>query len=182
VQASRRDPVGLAHPGRLFAIIAISILIVDQVTKALVRGALAQGQAIILVPRLLHLTIVHNEGAAFGLFPGGQPFFIVTSLIVLAAIAVYWFRTSPRDWLVVTALAMVTAGAVGNLIDRALIGQVTDFLEFAFIDFPVFNVADMGIVGGVGVLVLWVLITPEQTTGTPDNPEAQTPDTTQEHA
>jgi signal peptidase II len=202
VQGSRRDPLDLAHPGRVFAIIAILILVVDQITKALVRSHFVQGQAIIILPHVLHLTYVHNEGAAFGLFPGGQPFFIATSLLVLAAIVGFWLKTRPREWPVVVALAMVTAGALGNLIDRAVIGQVTDFFEFAFIDFPVFNVADMGIVGGVGVLAAWILFAPapettaEQaeavaphddeppaidTSGTEPLAGIESPDTTQEH-
>ena len=160
MQGSRRNPLDLAHPGRVFAIISILVLVVDQITKALVRSHFVQGEALVVVPHVLHLTYVHNEGAAFGLFPGGQPFFIATSLLVLAAIVGYWVKTRPREWPVVVALAMVTAGALGNLVDRAVIGQVTDFLEFAFIDFPVFNVADMGIVGGVGVLAAWIMFAP----------------------
>ena len=124
------------------------------------RAHLVAGETRIVLAHLLYLTSVHNQGAAFGLFPGRQPVFIVTSLIVLAVIAIYWLRTRPREWPLVIALAMVTAGAVGNLIDRAVIGQVTDFFEFGFVDFPVFNVADIGIVGGVGVLAVWILFAP----------------------
>jgi signal peptidase II len=106
-------------------------------------------------------------GAAFGLFPGRQPVFIVTSIVVLIVIAVYWLRARPTEWPVVVALAMVTAGALGNLIDRAIIGQVTDFFEFGFIDFPVFNVADIAIVGGVGVLAAWILFGPGEPESSP---------------
>jgi hypothetical protein len=65
------------------------------------------------------------------------------------------------------------AGALGNLIDRALIGSVTDFFEFAFIEFPVFNVADMAIIGGVAVLALWILFPPaeEETRALADDTE-----------
>jgi signal peptidase II len=150
--------------------------VLDQVTKALVRSSLVTGETRILLPRLLYLTSVRNEGAAFGLLPGGQPIFMVTSLVVLAVIVGYLVRVRPRQWPVVIALAMVTAGALGNLVDRALIGQVTDFLEFGFFDFPVFNVADIGIVCGVAVLAGWMFFGPPDTSATaPDSGEAASP-------
>ena len=169
MQGSRRNPLDLGHPGRVFAIVAASILVVDQTTKAVVRTRLVIGESLSIVPHLLHLTYVHNMGAAFGLFPGRQPVFIVTSIGVLMVIAGYWLRARPREWPLVVALAMVTAGAMGNLIDRAIIGQVTDFFEFGFIDFPVFNVADIAIVGGVGVLAAWILFGPVESP-TPEEP------------
>lgn len=121
-----------------------------------------------VVPGVLNLTFVHNVGAAFGLFPGRQPVFIATSFVVLFVIAAYWRRARPREWPVVVALGLVCAGALGNLIDRALSGRVTDFFEFGFVQFPVFNVADMAIVFGVGILALWILFGPQpETPATP---------------
>ena len=162
MQGSRRDPLGLAHPGRVLLATSLSILFVDQVTKSLVRWKMPErAPSVDLISHVIRLTSVRNTGAAFGLFPGRQPVFMLTSALVLFAIAAYWRRARPTQWPVVIALAMVTAGALGNLIDRALIGRVTDFLEFAFVSFPVFNVADIGIVGGVGVLMAWILFGPE---------------------
>ena len=138
---------------------------IDQISKAFARSHLVSGQPVLLVSHVLNLTYVHNEGAAFGLFPGRQPVFIATSCFVLFVIAAYWRRAHPREWPVVIALAMVTAGALGNLIDRVVIGQVTDFFEFAFVEFPVFNVADMAIIGGVAVLALWILFPADESPG-----------------
>jgi len=162
VQRSRRVPLDLRHPGRVFAAVASIILVVDQLSKAVVRANLVEGQTRPLVAQLLNLTHVHNVGAAFGLFPGRQPVFIATSCFVLFIVAAYWRRARPREWPVVVALAMVSAGALGNLIDRAVLGFVTDFFEFAFIEFPVFNVADMAIIGGVAVLAVWILFPGEE--------------------
>ena len=126
----------------------------------MVRGAMREQQSVPWIGRLMHLTYVRNEGAAFGLFPGRQPVFVVTSLLVLFVIAAFWRRTRPSQWPVVIALGLVTAGAVGNLIDRLVLGYVTDFFEFGFVEFPVFNVADSCIVVGVGILMVWILFGP----------------------
>lgn len=161
MQGSRRDPLGLAHPGWVFVATASAILICDQIAKAAARAHLQFAQPVAFVPGVVRLVLVHNTGAAFGLFQGGRPVFLLTSLLVLFAIAAYWWRVRPTAWPVVIALAMIAGGSLGNLIDRALVGQVTDFFEFTFVEFPVFNVADMGIVGGVALLMLWVLFGPQ---------------------
>jgi signal peptidase II len=142
---------------------------VDQISKAMVRAAMVEQQSVGLIPHVLHLTYVRNEGAAFGLFPGRQPVFIVTSFLVLFVIAAFWRRTRPAQWPVVIALGLVAAGAVGNLIDRVVLGYVTDFFEFGFIEFPVFNVADSCIVVGVAILMFWILFGPEDTSGAPES-------------
>jgi signal peptidase II len=134
---------------------------VDQIAKAMVRFAMLEQHSVDLIPYAIKLTYVRNEGAAFGLFPGRQPVFIFTSLLVLFVIAAFWRRTHPVQWPVVVALGLVTAGAVGNLIDRSILGYVTDFFEFDFVDFPVFNVADSCIVIGVAILMVWILFGPE---------------------
>lgn len=137
------------------------MLLLDQVTKAVARASMHPGDSIGFIPHVIDLTMVRNSGAAFGLFPGQRPVFVLTSMMVLFVIAAYWRRARPKQWPVVIAFAAIAGGSIGNLIDRALIGYVTDFFEFAFIRFPVFNIADMGIVGGVGVLMVWILFGPQ---------------------
>ena len=161
MQGSRRNPVGLRHPGQVYLATALAALTVDQIVKAGVRAVFREGQSVPIIPGVFQLTYVHNPGAAFGLFPGRQPVFIATSLAVLFVLAAYWRRARPTEWPVVVALGLVSAGAIGNLIDRVFVGQVTDFFDFTLIDFPVFNVADTAIVVGVGVLVAWILFGPQ---------------------
>ncbi|NTU71744.1 MAG: signal peptidase II [Coriobacteriia bacterium] len=154
----------LKRPGRLFLALSLVILVLDQVAKWVVRSNMLEGRSIPLVPGALNLLFVQNVGAAFGLLPGFQPVFIATSVFVLLIVAGFWFKTRPSHPLVVVALALVSAGALGNLIDRAVLGSVTDFLEFAFVEFPVFNIADMAIVSGVALLALWIVfLMPDET-------------------
>ncbi|NTW27767.1 MAG: signal peptidase II [Coriobacteriia bacterium] len=161
MQRNRRIPLGLGHPGRVFIVTALSILAVDQAAKAVVRATLSSGKSIVIIPDVFDLTYVRNVGAAFGMFPGQQPLFMLMSVVFLIAIGVYWYRARPSEWPIVVALALVASGAAGNLIDRAFIGQVTDFFYFKLIDFPVFNVADMALVVGVGLLMIWILFGPQ---------------------
>jgi len=137
------------------------VLGIDQFVKIGVRIVFHEGESVPVIPGVFNLTYVRNIGAAFGLFPGRQPVFIATSLAVLFVVAAYWRRARPAEWPVVVALGLVSAGALGNLIDRAFLGQVTDFFDFTLIDFPVFNVADSAIVVGVGVLAMWILFGPQ---------------------
>jgi len=137
------------------------VVALDQITKALVRTSFSPGEFAPFIDGVLFLTYVRNTGAAFGLLPGRQPVFIAISLVVLLFVAAYWRRSRPAAWPVVIALGLVSGGAVGNLIDRAFLGKVTDFLAFAFIDFPVFNIADAAIIAGAGILMVWLLFGPE---------------------
>jgi len=137
------------------------VLAIDQVVKMAVRASMFEGQSIPVLDGVFHFTFIRNVGAAFGLLPGYQPIFIATSCVVLLAIAAYWRRARPTAWPIVIGLGLITGGAVGNLIDRAFLGRVTDIFDFTLIDFPVFNIADTAIIVGVGILIAWLLFVPE---------------------
>lgn len=189
MQGSGREPLALRHPARVFWLLAVAVLVADQLSKSLVRvlwsspaprfpldaltgrfaaPAFGPFESLPLLGEAIRLVYVRNEGAAFGLFPGKQPFFIATSVIVLIVVAAYWRRARPTAWPVVIGLAFISAGAFGNLIDRALIGRVTDFFDVAVIDFPVFNIADSAIFIGVGILIVWLLFGPQPETDLDD--------------
>jgi len=160
----------LRHSAMTFWAIALATLGLDQFVKTLVRSGIAVGASIPLVGDVFHLTHVRNMGAAFGLFPGRQPVFILTTTVVLFVIAAYWRRSHPNAWPIVVALGLVTGGSIGNAIDRLWLGAVTDFLDFTLIDFPVFNVADSAIVVGVAILIGWLLLVPDPTADTAAEP------------
>lgn len=155
-----RGRVALRRPAVTLLVTAVLTLAIDQTTKAAVRALLAPARSIAIIPGVFELSYIHNTGAAFGLMAGGRPIFIATSLLVLAGIAYVWFRYRPRGSFVVLALGLVSGGALGNLIDRVVAGQVTDFLYLHY--WPVFNVADSAIVVGVAILVLWLLFRPDE--------------------
>jgi len=168
--------VTLRHSARVFWAIVIAVLALDQGAKALVRADIAEGASIPLLSGVFHLTHVRNMGAGFGLFPGRQPVFVLTTTVVLVVIAAYWRRSRPDAWPIVVALGAITGGSIGNAIDRLMLGAVTDFFDFTLIDFPVFNVADSAIVVGVGILIGWLLLVPDpnaETAVASDDPEPQ---------
>jgi len=139
----------------LFAATALVIVAADQVTKALVRASFALGESRPVIRGVLWLTHVKNTGAAFGMLRGQQWLLVSVAVTVLIVIAYVAARVRPQSLLARTALAMIAAGACGNLIDRAFAGGVTDFMDLGW--WPVFNIADMSLDIGVAILVWWLL-------------------------
>jgi signal peptidase II len=141
--------------------IAGVVVALDQWTKWLVRKNLPfEGT---WLPEWLgwlspYARIVHwyNSGAAFGMFQNGNLIFTVLAFIVIGAIIYYYPRVEQEDWTLKLAMGLQLAGASGNLIDRLIMGKVTDFISIG--TFPVFNVADSSISIGVAVLLLGVWI------------------------
>jgi signal peptidase II len=146
---------------KYWTIVLIALLIVglDQWTKWLVRVNIPAGGT--WLPESLewlspYARIVHwyNTGAAFGIFKEGGMVFTVLAFIVIGAILYYYPQVERSDWPLRLAMSMQLGGAIGNLIDRLMIGQVTDFISVG--TFPVFNIADASISLGCVVLLLGV--------------------------
>ena len=140
---------------RLFWIVAIAGLILDQITKYLVvQNFTAIGDTWPLWEQVFHFTYVENTGAAFSFFRGGVGWLRWLSLLVsLGLMAMAWFgsRLQTNEHL---GYGFILAGALGNGIDRFLFGYVVDFLDFRLINFPVFNLADVSINIGIFFLLL----------------------------
>jgi len=158
VQSRRGIAVEVRRPGSVLLGTLAATVVVDQLTKALTRALLHPSQSVPVIEGVFHLTHVRNIGAAFGLMPGQRALFVTTSLLVLVAIGLYWWRVRPRGLVVSIALGLIAGGAVGNLIDRVLTGRVTDFFDFRI--WPVFNMADTSIVIGAAGLFIWALLAP----------------------
>lgn len=161
VQGMGRVAVGRARAGAIVAATAVAVVVVDQATKAAVRVALAPLDTVPVVDGFFNITHVRNLGAAFGIMPGRQGMFVITSTLVVFGIAVFVLFGDVRRRASALALGLVGGGALGNLIDRVSGDRrVTDMLEIQFRHrdvFPVFNAADSAIVVGVACLALMLL-------------------------
>lgn len=135
--------------------VALLAIIVDQVTKAYAAAHLDLYESWVPVKALepvFQFTLVHNTGAAFGMFKDGNVVFSVIAVTVSGIIIFYYRHIPPGMWLARVALGLQLAGALGNVIDRLRHGYVVDFFDVTH--WPVFNVADSCIVVGVGLLLL----------------------------
>lgn len=134
------------------ALVAVAVVVLDQLTKALVRSEIPRFDSREL---FLGIELVHtrNTGVAFSMFSGGGTLVVIIALLALAALLVFFFANIHRR-LVWLPTGLLIGGAAGNLIDRVRVGAVTDFVKFPH--FPAFNVADMCITFGV-IALLWVL-------------------------
>lgn len=158
VQNSPHVGPGRSRAARLvlFALVATAVVALDQLSKVAARAALTPGDPVTLIPGVMDLSLTYNTGAAFSMGEGAGPFFVLIALVMCAAgVYVAWRRTDvPLSLLLVGA--GVVGGGIGNAIDRVAFGAVTDFFKTTFMDFAIFNVADIFVTCGVFVaLVLW---------------------------
>lgn len=141
-----------------YLIVAILIIVADQISKAWIVANLKGRENIIWIKNIFELEYLENRGAAFSSFYGMQ-FFLIVITIIIIAFAVFEFMRIPSGkryiWLNI-AFSFLIAGAVGNLIDRIKQGFVVDFFYFVPINFPRFNVADIFIT--ISVPILFILL------------------------
>ena len=138
-------------------LVLVVLVVLDQVSKGLLAGMLRERGDVQLVPGVLELHYLENTGAAFGIFRDRQWLFFVLTAVILAVVVFVFVRlyrglfgysgsnegTVRRSVWLGYGLAVLSAGAVGNLIDRVVHGYVIDFICVRFVDFPVFNLADI---------------------------------------
>ena len=142
-----------------YVILTAALVGLDQLVKYLVLQHIELGAHVPFIPHVLELTYVQNTGAAFSLFTGHTWLLTIISLAVSVALAAALVKGVLRHPFARCALAVVLAGAVGNLIDRAFLRFVTDMFRTLFLDFPVFNVADICVVaGGIGAALYYLLL------------------------
>ncbi len=140
----------------MFAIALVIVLALDQLSKCLVDSSMEPGQNIPLIKSVLDLTYVRNDGAAWNILSGKQTLLVVvTGAVMLAIIAYAAVNRKKLDLLERLSLGMIVGGGIGNLIGRASVGYVTDFIDVHII--PVFNIADIGVTVGCFLLILTIL-------------------------
>ncbi len=144
----------------LETIIIFVLTVVDQLVKLWAAGPLKSihGGDLPLIEGVFHFAYVENRGAAFGVLQNARVFFIILTFCAIAALTVYMVKKRRSMGLFLrVALALVYAGAVGNLIDRVLLGYVRDMFDFRLINFYVFNVADACVSVGGAMIVLFLI-------------------------
>ena len=138
-----------------FLIITAAVAL-DQLIKYAVVNSMALYQTIPVLEDIFHITYIHNTGAAFSMMEGMRVFLILLPLIMIACAVIYMFiKRKTGHPLMMTSVALIAGGGIGNLIDRALLGYVVDYLDFRV--FPIFNLADICVCTGCGLLILYVL-------------------------
>jgi len=154
-------PRGTLSRLAMSSVVAGVVVLADQLTKWLASTTLAviPGQSVPIVGDLFRLTYVYNQGAAFGILQDQKLFFVAVSVVVIGVIIASYRFFPVTGPLLHLALGLQLGGALGNLIDRVRLGYVVDFLDLAI--WPVFNLADAGIIIGVGILAFHLLRVPD---------------------
>lgn len=138
----------------MYYIIAIFILIIDQLWKSAIVKWMEIGQTIPIWEGVFHITSLRNKGAAFGILQNQRLFFIIVTLIAVFGIIYYLQTEGKKNRRISFALSLLLGGALGNFYDRLVRGEVVDSLDFRLIDFPIFNLADVFIFTGVTLMLL----------------------------
>ena len=141
-----------------FVIVALLVVIFDQLTKYYVVENFYLGESVSVIENIFHWTYILNPGAAFGMLEGSRWFFVVIAVGVLGGIWYMKDEINEGGWMMQYGAALFGGGAIGNLIDRARSGLVIDFFDFRI--WPVFNVADIAICVGVA-MILWKVLETE---------------------
>jgi signal peptidase II len=175
-------------------IIIVSLLLLDQVTKYLTKTYFQLGESVEIIGDFFRLTYVENPGMAFGLRMENTAMFLLLSLFAAGLVFYYMYKLRNESWPLQTAIAMIAAGAIGNLSDRFIRGSVVDFMDFEFFDitipafsflgfefsgypmtrWPVFNVADMAVSCGMIIIFSYIIIK-----GDPEKAPARETESTQ---
>lgn len=170
--------------GNWILVISLFVVVLDQVTKAIIRATFELHESVKVLGDLFRFTFVENHGMAFGIQFGRSGFFAVFAAIASLAILIYLYKVRGEKIQARVALALILGGAVGNLIDRILFGKVVDFFDcdffnihlgakrILFFDFPgyhmdrwpVYNIADAAVTIGMVILVIMVIFEKDRET------------------
>ena len=140
-----------------YAILTVFFIFTDFLTKKAVISNMNLYTSVPVIKDVFHITYVRNTGAAWSIFSGKTSMLGVVSAIVVVAIVVYVILKKPKNKLLLAALSLLAGGGAGNMIDRFFFGYVIDFFDFRIINFPVFNVADIFVVCGAALLIMYML-------------------------
>lgn len=138
----------------LWGIIAVLVTVFDQLSKLCINNFVNATDRIVFIPGVLDIVSVTNTGAAFSMLSNHTWILGIVSIVFSIGIIVYMLKKKPQEKLIGISAGLLLGGAVGNGIDRVVRGYVIDFIETSFIEFPVFNIADIAITVGAGLLII----------------------------
>lgn len=138
-------------------VLALVILLLDQISKTYVLNNFTVGQVFGEIPFICDFIFVKNTGAAFSILSENTWILSIISVAFVISVLIYRLVAKPKNAILNLALVLFFAGALGNAIDRIAYGYVVDFISVKWFEFPVFNIADMAIVLGAVVAVIYVM-------------------------
>ena len=133
----------------------VCVIVADRLTKSMFSSILQLGESLPVIKKVFHFTLVHNTGIAFGLFKDNGFVFLIIPIIAVVLLGYnlyYYHKVGELDRLYVLGFSLILGGAIGNLIDRIMLGHVIDFIDLRV--WPVFNVADSAITVGACMILL----------------------------
>ena len=133
-------------------------VLIDQISKLIISSSFSLGESMPIIKDVLHLTYIHNRGAAFGMMADSRWVFMIISSVAILLMAAYLYIGRAESKLYTLSLAIIISGGIGNMIDRIAYGYVIDFIDFCLIDFYVFNIADSFVCVGAGLLILALVL------------------------
>ncbi|MDA3972490.1 signal peptidase II [Enterococcus thailandicus] len=143
----------------IYWIMSGALIAIDQWVKWWITSNLALGETQSIIPGVLSLNHIRNTGAAWSMLEGKMWFFTVVTIVAVVAIVYLMIknRQAASRWFM-TGLALILAGAIGNFIDRVRLGYVVDMFQTDFMNFPIFNVADISLVCGVICILIYIIL------------------------
>ncbi|GEK36123.1 signal peptidase II [Enterococcus thailandicus] len=143
----------------IYWIMSGALIVIDQWVKWWITSNLALGETQSIIPGVLSLNHIRNTGAAWSMLEGKMWFFTVVTIVAVVAIVYLMIknRQTASRWFM-TGLALILAGAIGNFIDRVRLGYVVDMFQTDFMNFPIFNVADISLVCGVICILIYIIL------------------------
>ncbi len=143
-----------------YYIIALIVIIFDQITKWLIVEKMNVYDSIVIINNFFNITSHRNKGVAWGILQDQMVFFYIITLVVVIGIIYYMQKHGKQSSLLAIGLSLLLGGAIGNFIDRLYRKEVVDFLDFQIFNYnyPIFNIADSALVIGVGLLIIYTIL------------------------
>ena len=142
----------------LYFVLALVFAVLDQLVKFVVVQQISLGEEVSFIPGVFSFLHIRNTGAAWSMFEGQMWFFTIITIVALAVVGYLLFRYwQTNGWLFSLGLSLILGGTIGNYLDRIRLGYVVDMFKLDFINFPIFNLADIELTVGVGLIFIYIL-------------------------